>query len=71
MMVKAHVNEMKVLQEGEREELMHIFTTPTAENVLALKADLMIPWNKLRAMRRCAHYQVNYYIHVHCTCTLI
>ena len=45
------VDEMKVLQEGEREELMHIFTTPTsmsAENVLALKTDLMIPWNKLR-----------------------
>ena len=49
------VDEMKALPPGEREELMAIFANPvtiSAENALALKADLLIPWKKLRAMRR-------------------
>ena len=48
-------DEMRALPQEEREELMGVFTTPvtiSAENALALKADLVIPWNKLRAMRR-------------------
>ena len=60
------MDEMRALQQDEREELLSVFTTPTslsAENMLALKADLMIPWNKLRAMRRCASY-THMYIHV-------
>ena len=51
-------DEMRALPQEEREELMRVFTTPvsiSAENVLSLKADLVIPWNKLRAMRRYAN----------------
>jgi hypothetical protein len=49
------VDEMKGLTDGEREELLGIFSTKvsvTADDALALKAGLMIPWTKLRAMRR-------------------
>ena len=51
-------DEIRALPQEEREELMRVFTIPvsiSAENVLALKADLVIPWNKLRAMRRYAN----------------
>ena len=49
------IDEMKGLADGEREELLGIFSTKvsvTADSALALKAGLMIPWTKLRAMRR-------------------
>lgn len=47
--------ELRALTNQDRDELMHTFQTPVslgAQDVLALKASLQIPWNKLRAMRR-------------------
>ena len=47
-------DEMRALPQEERKELMGVFTNPvtiSAENALALKADLVIPWNKLRGLR--------------------
>ena len=53
-------NEVKALPQGERKQLIasgvfsaHTVTSP--ENALALKADLVIPGSKLRAMRRCMY----------------
>ena len=46
---------MKLLSQEEHDELLAIFKTPvtiTAENALALRSDLIIPWTKLRGMRR-------------------
>ena len=50
-------DEMKVLDPDERKQLVEsgAFATSavvSAENTLAFKADLQIPWNKLREMRR-------------------
>ena len=48
-------HEVKALTKEQREELLCTFQAPVAlaaEDVLALKASLMIPWNKLRALRR-------------------
>ena len=48
-------HEVRALSQGERAELLSVFKEPVslaAEDVLALKAGLMIPWHKLRAMRR-------------------
>ena len=48
-------DEMRGLDTGEREELLAVFSTKvsvTADDTLAMKAGLMIPWTKLRAMRR-------------------
>ena len=55
-------DEMRALPQEEREELMGVFAAPVsmpAESMLALKADLVIPWNKLRAMRRYVHNIIN------------
>ena len=59
------LDEMKVLSQKERDHLLSVFSTPTcisAEDLLALKAVLMIPWTKLREMRR-------YMVYNMCTCT--
>ena len=50
-------DEIKVLSNEERKQLLSsgVFSQPTmisAKGALALKADLVIPWNKLRVMRR-------------------
>ena len=44
-----------MMKKEDREDLLKTFDTQAAvspEQVLALKADLAIPWNKLRVMRR-------------------
>ena len=49
-------DEVKVMDPDERKKLMEsdVFSTSavSVENTLAFKADLQIPWNKLREMRR-------------------
>ena len=50
-------DEVKALPQDERKQLLTsgVFSAATlipAEDALALKADLLIPWNKLRVMRR-------------------
>jgi hypothetical protein len=43
----------------EREDLrksLEISTSVSSEQILALKANLSIPWNKIRAMRRFLQY---------------
>ncbi len=50
--------EVKVLSSNERQKLLTDagFSTEIAANKgLAMKADLRIPWNKLRVIRRYAH----------------
>ena len=54
------MDELKVLDPSERKQLVEsgVFSTSavvSAKNTLAFKADLQIPWNKLRAMRRYVH----------------
>ena len=47
--------EIKVLNKAEREDLLHQAQLPVvipANHALAMKADLGIPWNKLRILRR-------------------
>ena len=47
--------EIKVLNTAEREDLLHQAQLPVvipANHALAMKADLGIPWNKLRILRR-------------------
>ena len=54
------VDEMKILPKEEREQLMkdaNFSVHVPPEQGLAMKADLCIPWKKLRMMKR--------YIHVH------
>ena len=52
-------NEVKCLTKMERESLLDQAKIPEAlaeipaEDVLAMKADLSIPWNKMRILRRC------------------
>ena len=48
-------SEIRLLDSEDREKLLHtigLHTEVSAEQGLALKADLAIPWNKLRVMRR-------------------
>ncbi len=48
-------NEIKLIPKEERDILMkeaHFTVTISPEQGLAMKADLNIPWNKLRVMRR-------------------
>lgn len=48
-------SEIKLLSTEDREKLLDdigIHSETSAEQGLALKADLSIPWNKLRVMRR-------------------
>ena len=61
-------DEVKALPQGERKQLIAsgVFSAHTVispENALALKADLVIPWSKLRAMRRCMYMYM--YIHMY------
>ncbi len=45
----------KALTKEERDELLHQAQLPLViptEHVLAMKADLALPWNKLRILRR-------------------
>ena len=56
-------DEVKALPQEDRKQLLEsgVFSSPTvisAENALALKADLVIPWSKLRAMRRYVYMYV-------------
>ena len=47
--------EMRQMSKEDREELLmslHRNTAVSPQQVLAFKADLAIPWNKLRIMRR-------------------
>jgi hypothetical protein len=63
-------DELKALPQEERKELLAtgVFSGPSTvlspENALALKADLAIPWNKLRAMRRYSQ-KSNYILYIH------
>ena len=55
--VQQFADEVKVLPQEERRQLIDsgVFSRPTvipSEDALALKSDLVIPWSKLRAMRR-------------------
>ena len=50
-------DEVKALPQDECKQLIasgvfSSYSSISAENTLALRADLVIPWNKLRAMRR-------------------
>ena len=50
-------DEIQILPQEERAQLIAsgVFTATrviSPENALALKADLVIPWNKFRALRR-------------------
>ncbi len=58
--------EVKALTKEERDELLHQAQLPVViptEHVLAMKADLALPWNKLRILRRymyvCIHNKNN------------
>ena len=47
--------EIKALTKGERDELLHQAQLPVViptDHALAMKADLGLPWNKLRILRR-------------------
>lgn len=47
--------EIKALSKVERESLLHEAQLPIViptEHALAMKADLALPWNKLRFLRR-------------------
>lgn len=62
-------DEIKVLNKEEREELVkslynHTRTDVATEKILAFKADLSIPWNKLRTMRRWVHVPVTNHHHI-------
>ena len=49
------VDELKLLPKEERRELMkqaNFMTQIPPESGLAMKADLCLPWNKLRILRR-------------------
>lgn len=52
-------NEIQVLTKIERESLLdqvkigYAHAEIPAEDVLAMKADLSIPWNKMRVLTRC------------------
>jgi hypothetical protein len=55
--------EIRMIPKEERNELMknanfHIVVPP--EEGLAMKADLCLPWKKLRMMRRCSIYSCLY-----------
>ena len=47
-------HEMATLTDAERQELATTATPlqVSAEDTLAMKADLVLPWNKIRVMRR-------------------
>jgi hypothetical protein len=48
--------EIKALSKAEREELLQQAQLPVlipTNHALAMKADLGIPWSKLRILRRC------------------
>jgi len=47
--------EMKCLTKEERDQLLHQAQLPVVipcDHALAIKADLGLPWNKLRILRR-------------------
>ena len=54
-------NEVKSLTKEDRQSLLQTATDDTvavsANDVLAMKADLSIPWNKLRVLRRLKIYK--------------
>lgn len=62
--------EVKALSKEDRQALLEKVNiakstaTVSPEDVLALKADLSIPWNKLRFLRRYAHNK-SYLIHIY------
>ena len=60
-------DELSLLSETDRSELLDITKCPPVElsssDTLAMKADLVLPWNKMRIMRR--------YTHVTCHCMFI
>ena len=57
------VDEIKALPQGKWEKLIAVFETPvtvSAENAIALKANFIIPWKKLKAMNeKVYHYTGN------------
>ncbi len=57
------IAEMKSLSKKERNDLMkeaNFQITIPPEQGLAMKADLCLPWNKLRVMRRYKHNHYDY-----------
>ena len=59
-------DELACLSYQDRQKLLGDFSTQISpEDTLAMKANLMMPWKKLRTMRR----YTCMYIHVHVQCT--
>ena len=59
-------HELKALSKEDRQSLLHEATDAVAvsnNDVLAMKADLSVPWNKLRILRRLKTYKCNTYFH--------
>ena len=61
-------DEMKILPKDERDKLtkdanFSVYVPP--EQGLAMKADMSLPWNKLRMMRRYNHVHVHNILHLY------
>ena len=46
-------DELKTLTDDERKQILQPVCHIIPQETLAMKADLLIPWNKMRIMRRC------------------
>ena len=59
---------MRSLSKEEREELLGKAGLPIeipTDHALAMKADLSLPWNKLRIVRRYSKFSMHRQIHYH------